>query len=114
MNTKNSAGINGVYRVFLPQSDIFSTITATENRDFIATKSIAGKNPEEYKSKFIEEIFLKKKFRLLTGRETARLQGFPNNFKIHPNDKKKKKQFGNAVPTNVVYYLSKELLRSIF
>ena len=23
MNTKNSAGINGVYRVFLPQSDIF-------------------------------------------------------------------------------------------
>ena len=114
MNTKNSAGINGVYRVFLPQSDIFSTITATENRDFIATKSIAGKNPEEYKSKFIEEIFLKKKFRLLTGRETARLQGFPNNFKIHPNDKIAKKQFGNAVPTNVVYYLSKELLRSIF
>lgn len=114
MNTKNSAGINGVYRVFLPQSDIFSTITATENRDFIATKSIAGKNPEKYKSKFIEEIFLKKKFRLLTGRETARLQGFPNNFKIHPNDKIAKKQFGNAVPTSVVYYLAKELSRFIF
>ena len=112
MNTKNSAGINGVYRVFLPQSDIFSTITATENRDFIATKSIAGKNPEEYKSKFIEEIFLKKKFRLLTGRETARLQGFPNNFKIHPNDKIAKKQFGNAVPTNVVYYLAKEIFKN--
>ena len=111
MNTKNSAGINGVYRVFLPQSDIFSTITATENRDFIATKSIAGKNPEEYKSKFIEEIFLKKKFRLLTGRETARLQGFPNNFKIHPNDKIAKKQFGNAVPTNVVYYLVREVIK---
>ena len=112
MNTKNSAGINGVYRVFLPQSDIFSTITATENRDFIATKSIDGKNPEEYKSKFIEEIFLKKKFRLLTGRETARLQGFPNNFKIHPNDKIAKKQFGNAVPTNVVYYLAKEIFKN--
>ena len=111
MNTKNSAGINGVYRVFLPQSDIFSTITATENRDFIATKSITGKNPEEYKSKFIEEIFLKKKFRLLTGRETARLQGFPNNFKIHPNDKIAKKQFGNAVPTNVVYYLVREVIK---
>jgi len=110
MNTKNSAGINGVYRVFLPQSDIFSTITATENRDFIATKSISGKNPEDYKAKFINEIFLKKNFRLLTGRESARLQGFPDSFKIHSNDKIAKKQFGNAVPTNVVYHLAKEVL----
>jgi len=110
MNTKNSAGINGVYRVFLPQSDIFATITATENRDFIATKSISGKNPDEYKAKFINEIFLKKNFRLLTGRESARLQGFPDSFKIHSNDKIAKKQFGNAVPTNVVYNLAKEVL----
>ncbi len=111
MNTKNSAGINGVYRVFLPQSDIFSTITATENRDFIATMSIAGKNPDDYKKKFINKIFLKKKYRLLNGRETARLQGFPDSFKIHSNDKIAKKQFGNAVPTNVVYHLAKELIR---
>ena len=110
MNTKNSAGINGVYRVFLPQSDIFATITATENRDFIATKSISGKNPDDYKAKFINEIFLKKNFRLLTGRESARLQGFPDSFKIHSNDKIAKKQFGNAVPTNVVYNLAKEVL----
>ena len=59
VNTKNSAGINGVYRVFLPQSDIFATITATENRDFIATKSISGKDPEEYKNKFINENLFK-------------------------------------------------------
>ena len=111
MNTKNSAGINGVYRVFLPQSDIFSTITATENRDFIATKSIAGKNPDDYKKRFINEIFLKKNYRLLNGRETARLQGFPDSFKIHSNDKIAKKQFGNAVPTNVVYYLTKEVIK---
>lgn len=110
MNTKNSAGINGVYRVFLPQSDIFSTITATENRDFIATKSIAGKDPDDYKKRFINEIFLKKNYRLLNGRETARLQGFPDSFKIHSNDKIAKKQFGNAVPTNVVYHLAKKLI----
>ena len=110
MNTKNSAGINGVYRVFLPQSDIFSTITATENRDFIATKSIAGKDPDDYKKRFINEIFLKKNYRLLNGRETARLQGFPDSFKIHSNDKIAKKQFGNAVPTNVVYHLAKQVI----
>ena len=111
-HTKNSAGIDGVYRVFLPQSEIFSTITATENRDFIATKSIVGKNKEDYKKKFIKEIYLKKKYRLISGREAARLQGFPENFKIHENDKTSKKQFGNAVPTNVVYAVAKEILKN--
>ena len=110
-NTKNSAGINGIYRVFLPQSDIFATITATENRDYIATKTITGKDPEEYKSNFLKEIFKKKNMRLISGRESGRLQGFPDKFKIHPNDKIAKKQFGNAVPTNVVYNIAKEVLR---
>ena len=110
-NTKNSAGINGVYRVFLPQSDIFATITATENRDYIATKTITGKDPEEYKSNFLKEIFKKKNMRLISGRESGRLQGFPDKFKIHPNDKIAKKQFGNAVPTNVVYNVAKEIIR---
>ena len=110
-NTKNSAGINGVYRVFLPQSDIFATITATENRDYIATKTITGKDPEEYKSNFLKEIFKKKNMRLISGRESGRLQGFPDKFKIHPNDKIAKKQFGNAVPTNVVYNVAKETLK---
>ena len=110
-NTKNSAGINGVYRVFLPQSDIFATITATENRDYIATKTITGKDPDDYKNNFLREIFKKKNMRLISGRESGRLQGFPEKFKIHPNDKIAKKQFGNAVPTNVVYNIAKEVLK---
>ena len=109
-NTKNSAGINGFYRVFLPQSDIFATITATENRDFIATKTITGKDPNDYKNNFLNQIYKKGKLRLITGRESGRLQGFPEKFKIHPNDKIAKRQFGNAVPTNVVYNLAKEVL----
>ena len=113
-HTKNSAGIDGIYRIFLPQSEIFSTITATENRDYIATASISGKNKEEYKEKFIQQIYLKNKFRLMTGREAARLQGFPETFKIHSNEKIAKKQFGNAVPTNVVYAIAKEILKNKF
>ena len=111
-NTKNSAGINGVYRVFLPQSDIFATITATENRDYIATKTITGKDAEDYKSNFLKEIYNKGNMRLITGRESGRLQGFPEKFKIHPNDKIAKKQFGNAVPTAVVYNVAKEMLKN--
>jgi DNA (cytosine-5)-methyltransferase 1 len=110
-NTKNSAGINGIYRVFLPQSDIFATITATENRDYIATKTITGNSPDDYKSNFLKEIYKKGNMRLITGRESGRLQGFPEKFKIHSNDKIAKKQFGNAVPTNVVYNLAKEVLK---
>jgi DNA (cytosine-5)-methyltransferase 1 len=49
--------------------------------------------------------------RLISGRESGRLQGFPEKFKIHPNDKIAKKQFGNAVPTNVVYNVAKEVLK---
>ena len=64
------------------------------------------------KKNFIKEIYLKKKYRLISGREAARLQGFPENFKIHENDKTSKKQFGNAVPTNVVYAVAKEILKN--
>jgi len=112
-NTKNSAGVNGVYRVFLPQSDIFATITATEIRDYIATKTINGKDADDYKSNFLKEIYNKDNLRLITGRESGRLQGFPEKFKIHPNDKIAKKQFGNAVPTAVVYNLAKEVLNNL-
>mgnify|MGYP001500144549 CR=1 FL=1 len=87
---------------FLWVSKIFSTITATENRDFIALEQVNGVEPDQYKKDFINKIYKPQKFRLLTGRETARLQGFPDKFKIHANDKTAKKHFGNAVPAKVV------------
>jgi DNA (cytosine-5)-methyltransferase 1 len=113
-NTKNSAGIFGVYRVFMPSSKIFSTITATENRDFIALEQVNGVEPDQYKKDFINKIYKPQKFRLLTGRETARLQGFPDKFKIHSNDKTAKKHFGNAVPAKVVESVLGELINQKF
>ena len=113
-NTKNSAGIFGVYRVFMPTSKIFSTITATENRDYVSLVEIEGKNSGQYKKDFIQKVFKKGKFRLLSGRETARLQGFPDSFKIHENDKTAKKHFGNAVPVNVVKNIIQELINQEF
>ncbi len=113
-NTKNSAGIDGVYRVFLPQSPVFSTITATENRDYIATKKIPSKDKDQYKKAFIEKIYKKNNLRLITGREAARLQGFPDKFDIDENDRLAKKQFGNAVPVNVVNSIIGELMKQKF
>ena len=42
------------------------------------------------------------KIRTLTPRECARMQGFPESFKLNPNDTQSIKQFGNAVAVPVV------------
>lgn len=50
--------------------------------------------------------------RRLTPREMLRLQGFPDSFKIVCNDSQTRKQAGNAVPVNVIYYVLKEVLNA--
>ena len=112
VNSKNSAGINGVYRVYLPHSHKFSTLTATGTKDVIALRSVQGSTPEEYRKNFINQIVKKKLYRSITGKESGRLQGFPSWFCIHKDDNLAKKQFGNAVSTCVIYHLGKSLLET--
>lgn len=49
-----------------------------------------------------EENHLSKLPRKLTPRECARLQGFPENFKIPVSDTQSYRQFGNSITINVV------------
>jgi DNA (cytosine-5)-methyltransferase 1 len=51
--------------------------------------------------------------RMLTPRECARLQGFPESFKIHPSKSAAYKQFGNAVPVPLVKEVAKEIIRAL-
>ena len=51
-----------------------------------------------------------KERRYITPRECARLQSFPDSFKLHKNDKIAYKQFGNAVNVDVVYYVMSHVL----
>ncbi|MGD1702587.1 DNA (cytosine-5-)-methyltransferase [Dapis sp. BLCC M229] len=113
VNSKNSSGINGIYRIFLPHSEIVPTLTATGTKDCIATVSINGETPEEYKCLFIKEIYRKKKYRYITAKDCGKLQGFPSCFRAHSRENIAKKQFGNAVSIPVVYYLAKSLVRSL-
>ena len=113
VNSKNSSGVNGIYRIFLPHSEIVPTLTATGTKDCIATVSINGETPEEYKSLFIKEIYRKKKYRYITAKDCGKLQGFPSWFKAHSRENIAKKQFGNAVSIPVVYYLAKSLVKSL-
>ncbi|MDF1659892.1 MAG: DNA cytosine methyltransferase [Verrucomicrobiales bacterium] len=51
--------------------------------------------------------------RMLTERECARLQGFPEEFKTHPSKLHAYKQFGNAVPVPLVSEVAKYALNEI-
>jgi len=51
--------------------------------------------------------------RMLSPRECARLQGFPEDFRIHPSKSVAYKQFGNAVPVPVVQKVAEEVLNSL-
>jgi DNA (cytosine-5)-methyltransferase 1 len=51
--------------------------------------------------------------RRFTPRETLRLQGFPDSFKIVCNDYQTRKQAGNAVPVKVIYATLQEALTAL-
>jgi DNA (cytosine-5)-methyltransferase 1 len=50
--------------------------------------------------------------RRLTPRETLRLQGFPDTFKIICNDSQTRKQSGNAVPVNLIKAVLTEVIKA--
>lgn len=51
--------------------------------------------------------------RKLSPRECARLQGFPDDFVIHPNKQQAYKQFGNSVTINVLQYIVGEITKTL-
>lgn len=54
------------------------------------------------------------RIRRLTPRECARLQGFPESYKIVCSDSQAYKQFGNSVMVNVIQAIAKNVLDSLF
>jgi DNA (cytosine-5)-methyltransferase 1 len=53
------------------------------------------------------------KLRKLTERECAKLQGFPDSFKLHENRNQCYKQFGNSVSINVLQHILKNIIDSL-
>jgi DNA (cytosine-5)-methyltransferase 1 len=78
----------------------------------VATESVQGGTPEEFKKNFIENIYKKNKFRRITAQEAARLQGFPPEFRLHKKETVAHKQFGNAVSVPVVYNVIKSIMET--
>ena len=85
------------FSIFDRESPFSSTISARYYKDgseiLIYQK---GKNP-----------------RMLSPREAARLQGFPESFKIPVSNPQAYKQFGNSVSVPVIEAIAREMLKAM-
>ena len=107
--TKISTGLFGVNRIFLPSSNIFPTLVASDSNDYVTDLSIVATDRETYRRRFIEEVYKAKRYRRVTKSEACRIQGFPPNFILPPTRARWMKLIGNSVSVPVI----EQLVRSI-
>ncbi len=109
-NTKISSGLNGVNRVFMPTSDVFPTLVASDTNDYVSLKSIEPKSHDEYRSEFLEKIYKKGNYRKITKEEACMIQGFPRDFKLPESRARWMKLIGNSVSVPVIEVLIKSIV----
>ena len=104
-NTKISTGLFGVNRIFLPTSNIFPTLVASDSYDYITDVSICKNRPLDYKNNFIEQVYKKGNYRKITKEEACLIQGFPENFSLPESRSRWMKLIGNSVSVPVIQML---------
>lgn len=111
-NTKISTGLYGINRIFLPTSNIFPTLVASDTNDFITVKEINAKNETEYREKFLNEIYKTGEFRRITKKEACLIQGFPEDYILPENRARWMKLIGNSVSVPVIETLGKAIIKT--
>ncbi len=111
-NTKISTGLYGVNRVFLPTSNIFPTLVASDTNDFVTTKVIYAKNEADHKKQFVEKVYKKENYRRITKEEACMIQGFPKDYILPENRARWMKLIGNSVSVPVIEMLGKAIIET--
>jgi DNA (cytosine-5)-methyltransferase 1 len=101
-----------VNRVFLPSSDIFPTLVASDTNDYVAVKSINPTDKDDYKRQFLEEIYRKGNYRKITKAEACRIQGFPEDFVLPESRARWMKLIGNSVSVPVIDMLCRAIVKT--
>ena len=109
-NTKISTGLYGVNRIFLPTSNIFPTLVASDTNDFVTTHEINARNETDHKKQFVEKIYKKENYRRITKEEACLIQGFPKDYILPANRARWMKLVGNSVSVPVIEMLGKAIL----
>lgn len=108
--TKISTGIEGVNRIFLPKSQAFPTLVASDSNDFVALNDIEADTDEAYKQAFLEQIFHKQRYRKISKQEACLIQGFPKHFALPDSRSRWMKLIGNSVSVPVIEMLGQAIL----
>ena len=111
-NTKISSGLFGVNRVFLPTSDVFPTLVASDTNDYVALANLRTDNHETYKQDFLEKVYFSKNYRKITKEEACIIQGFPKDFKLPESRARWMKLIGNSVSVSVIDMLAKTIVKT--
>lgn len=111
-NTKISTGLFGVNRIFLPSSDIFPTLVASDTNDYVALKDIAPACAETYRKEFLRDIYQAGCYRKITREEACKIQGFPPGFSLPEARARWMKLLGNSVSVPVVEMLGSAILEA--
>lgn len=111
-NTKISTGLNGINRIFLPSSDIYPTLVASDTNDFVTNINIKAETIEDYKEKFIKEVFWKQQYRKISKTEACRIQGFPADFLLPESRARWMKLVGNSVAVPVIQKITIAILKT--
>ena len=109
-NTKISSGLNGVNRIFMPSSDIFPTLVASDTNDYISLKNIVPTTHQEYKEDFLKEVYFANQYRKITKEEACLIQGFPKDFILPESRARWMKLIGNSVSVPVIDMLIKSII----
>jgi DNA (cytosine-5)-methyltransferase 1 len=111
-NTKISTGLFGINRIFMPSSDIFPTLVASDTNDYIALNNVDKLDIDSYRNNFLTQIFHQKKYRKITKEEACAIQGFPTNFSLPEKRARWMKLIGNSVSTPVIHHLCSSIINT--
>ena len=81
------------------------------NEESVYTSTISARYYKDGSEILVEQN--NKNPRRLTPREAARLQGFPDDFKLPCSDMQMWKQFGNSVPTKMIHAVAKNVIKAL-
>jgi len=107
-NSKISTGLFGINRIFLPNSDIFPTLVASDTNDYVTLKDIP--HSENYREEFLKEVYFKKEYRKITKEEACKIQGFPTDFRLPEARARWMKLIGNSVSVPVIEVLVRAIV----
>ena len=109
-NSKISTGLFGINRIFLPNSNIFPTLVASDTNDYITLKDIP--HSLNYREEFLKEVYFKNEYRKITKSEACQIQGFPIDFKLPKVRARWMKLIGNSVSIPVIGVLVKAIVKT--